>query len=157
MSTLTPESSMCSHCGEHPAVFDIGKGNTLWVECEECAKLKAALDMLEIAARYALMSGATRDEVRTVVDRAPADYAQLDEPGEWQRGYLALEGSGASAFHCSTISRARPGVALSYAASTSGGGRGPLKLADHTRRRSACVSSSPASSPSTTSPALSSP
>jgi hypothetical protein len=102
---------MCEWCGKHPAAFDVGNGA---LECEPCAKrgglvrrgeLKAALDMLGIAAAYAYQEGATHDEVLRVVTNLPArleevyggevievDGAQLGEPGEWQRGYVALDG-----------------------------------------------------------------
>jgi hypothetical protein len=88
------------------------------LECEPCAKraglvrrgeLKAALDMLELAASYARQCGATQEEVRVVVESGPShvgtqggeaievDGARLGEPGEWQRGYVALRGGGDNA------------------------------------------------------------
>jgi hypothetical protein len=104
---------MCAWCGKHPVAFDTGNGN---LECEPCAKrdglvhrgeLKAALDALELAVAHARTRGATDGEILQVVGRAPdyvetfggevieVDGARFGEPGEWQRGYVAVAGGDA--------------------------------------------------------------
>ncbi len=111
MRTMT-ETQMCQWCGERPAAFDVGGG---LLECEPCAKrgglvargeLKAALDLLQLAASHAARSGATAEEIRQAVEGPPIDLetyggevvevdgAQMGEPGEWQRGYVALDQNG---------------------------------------------------------------
>lgn len=115
-ATGAVKSPPCEWCAKHPAAFGSGEDGKFLL-CKPCAKrhglilrgeIKGSLDMLELAATYALRAGATPSEVRAVIDRAPASFAEGDGPfggeivehgapdrsREWKRGLVPLLAGG---------------------------------------------------------------